>query len=220
MDKQPDYPTVINSLVLIQKKLVRIITCSPYRAHTEPLMYANKMLSVTNINMYLTGIFMYQCVNKETPELFLNFFCTNSDFHDHDTRHAADLYVPYGRLDIRKFSIIIHGANVWNSIKKCPICTRVQAAISQLFDWNVSLLISLYRVYELSPSLLRLCLLMNHVLHSIHVDLTYLFHLTLKALWKSSESINRLTMLKCTLLLTPVFLLITLVNEEVITYRV
>ena len=59
---------------------------------------------------------MYQCVNKETPELFLNFFCTNSDFHDHDTRHAADLYVPYGRLDIRKFSIIIHGANVWHSI--------------------------------------------------------------------------------------------------------
>ena len=111
-----DYPTVINSLVLIQKKLVRIITWSPYRAHTEPSMYANKMLSVTNINIYLTGIFMYHCVNKETPELFFNFFCTNSDFHDHDTRHAADLYVPYGRLDIRKFNIIIHGANVWNSI--------------------------------------------------------------------------------------------------------
>ena len=111
-----NYPTIINKLVLIQKKLVRIITCSPYRAHTEPLMYANKILSPTDINTYLTGTFMYQCIHKDAPELFLNFFSTNSDYHDHDTRHSEDLHVPYGRLDVRKFSIIIHGANVWNSL--------------------------------------------------------------------------------------------------------
>ena len=59
---------------------------------------------------------MYQCMHKEAPELFLNFFSTNSDFHDHATRHSEDLHVPYGRLDVRKFSIIIHGANVLNSL--------------------------------------------------------------------------------------------------------
>ena len=111
-----NYPTIINKLVLIQKKLVRIITCSPYRAHTEPLMYAYKILSSTDINTYLTGTFMYQCIHKDAPELFLNFFSTNSDYHDRDTRHSSDLHVPYGRLDVRKFSIIIHGANVWNSL--------------------------------------------------------------------------------------------------------
>ena len=93
-----NYPTVINRLVLIQKKLVRIITCCPYRAHTEPLIYTNKMLSVTNLNVYLTGIFTYQCINKEITELFLNFFCTNSDGHDHVPRHSADLYIPYRSL--------------------------------------------------------------------------------------------------------------------------
>ena len=107
---------VINKLVLIQKKLARIITCSPYRAHTEPLMYANKMLSVSDINRYLTGTFMYQCIHKEAPEMFLNVFHTNSNFHDHDTRHSEDLHVPYGRIDVRQFSIKIHGANLWNSI--------------------------------------------------------------------------------------------------------
>ena len=35
-----NYPTVLNKLLLVQKKLVRMITCSPFRAHTEPLMYA------------------------------------------------------------------------------------------------------------------------------------------------------------------------------------
>ena len=138
-----NYPTIINKLVLIQKKLVRIITCSPYRAHTEPLMYANKILSPTDINTYLTGTFMYQCIHKDAPELFLNCFSTNSDYHDHDARHSEDLHVPYGRLDVRKFSIIIHGANVWNSlpnqIKKCSVCTRIQANISQLSVWKISL---------------------------------------------------------------------------------
>ena len=103
-----NYPTVINKLVLIQRKLVRIITCSPYRAHTESLMYANKMLSVSDINIYLTGTFMYQCIHKEAPEMFLNLFHTNSDFHDHDTRHSEDLHVPYGRIDVRQFRIKIH----------------------------------------------------------------------------------------------------------------
>ena len=108
-----NYPTVINKLVLIQKKLARIITCSSYRAHTEPLIYANKMLSVSAINRYLTGTFMYQCIHKEAPEMFLKLFHTNSNFHDYDTRHSEDLHVPHGRIDVRKVSIEIY---TWSKI--------------------------------------------------------------------------------------------------------
>ena len=46
------YKTNSESIVRVQTKLVRIITCSPYRAHTEPLMAANNLLSVTDINVY------------------------------------------------------------------------------------------------------------------------------------------------------------------------
>ena len=31
------YQTNLNNAVIVQKKLIRIITCSPFRAHTEPL---------------------------------------------------------------------------------------------------------------------------------------------------------------------------------------
>ena len=34
------YPTNLGRMVLLQKRLVRIVTCSHYRAHTEPLMLA------------------------------------------------------------------------------------------------------------------------------------------------------------------------------------
>ena len=39
----------------------------PYRAHTEPLFYANKLLDVCDINLYTIGIFMYQFVNENLP---------------------------------------------------------------------------------------------------------------------------------------------------------
>ena len=36
------------------------MTCSPYRAHTKPLFYANKVLNVCGTNSYTIVIFMYQ----------------------------------------------------------------------------------------------------------------------------------------------------------------
>ena len=61
-------------LYLVQKKLIRIITCSPYRAHTEPLRIAYRILDVTDINTYIFGIFMYDCMNENVPNSFQFFF--------------------------------------------------------------------------------------------------------------------------------------------------
>ena len=111
-----NYPSCLERISLIQKKLVRIITCSPFRAHTEPLYFANKILNVSDINDYTNGIFMYECLYGNIPDIFRNYFQRNADVHDHNLRNANDLYVPYGRLDIRKFSIKIAGASLWNSL--------------------------------------------------------------------------------------------------------
>ena len=46
---------------------IRIITCSPYRAHTEPLFYANKILNIKDINFYVVSVFMYNCVSSPLP---------------------------------------------------------------------------------------------------------------------------------------------------------
>ena len=111
-----NYPSCLERIYLIQKKLIRIITCSPFRAHTGPLYFANKILNVYDINDYIIGSFMYECLYGTIPEIFRNYFQRNADVHDHNLRNANDLYVPYGRLDIRKFSIKIAGANLWNSL--------------------------------------------------------------------------------------------------------
>ena len=111
-----NYPTSLEKLYLVQKKVIRIVTCSPYRAHTEPLCIANRILNVADINDYMIGIFMYNYMDGNVPNAFQNFFHVNRNIHDYELRNADDIQVPYGRLDIRRFSIIIAGANLWNSL--------------------------------------------------------------------------------------------------------
>ena len=108
-----NYPTYMEKLVLVQKKLVRIITNTPFRAHSEPLLYANKMLTVTDINEYVVGMFMYQWVNGTLPQIFKSFYQYRRNCHEHGTRNVDDLHVLYGRLDIRRFSLKLYGAKLW-----------------------------------------------------------------------------------------------------------
>ena len=59
---------------------------------------------------------MYEYMHGNVTDIYNNFFQRNRDIHGLNIRNADDLHVPYGRLDIRKFSIKIAGANQWNSI--------------------------------------------------------------------------------------------------------
>ena len=111
-----NYQTTLERVFLVQKKLIRIITCSPYRAHTEPLFVANNILTVYDINHYVVGMFMYKCINEEMSDIFNQYFMRNCDIHEHNTRTIAELRVPYARLDMTKFSIRYNGAVVWNSL--------------------------------------------------------------------------------------------------------
>ena len=77
---------------------IRIITSSPYRAHTEPLCIANRILNVTDINTYIIGIFMYDCMNENVPNSF-HFFQIDRNIHDYDVRSADDIHVPHSRSD-------------------------------------------------------------------------------------------------------------------------
>ena len=106
------YSTNLEKINLLQK----IIPSSPYRAHTAPLLLANRLLSVTEINSYMVGIFMYNYIHGILPTTFSEYFERNRNVHQCNTRQADDLRVPFARLNVRIFSIKIHGAQVWNSL--------------------------------------------------------------------------------------------------------
>ena len=108
------YPPYPERKVLMQKRLVRVITCSHYRAHTEPLMLANRVVSLQYINLYIIGISMNNCVTQKLLHIFESYFQQNKDVHELNTRQANDFHVPFSRLQVQRFSIKIHGSEVWN----------------------------------------------------------------------------------------------------------
>ena len=118
-----NYSNNLEKLVFVQKKLVRIIRNSYFWAHSEPLLYANRLLTVTDINEYVVGMFMYRWVNKNLPQIFKNFYQYRRDRHKHNTRNVDDLHVLYGRLHIRRFSLKQYGAKLWNSFPSYIKCS-------------------------------------------------------------------------------------------------
>ena len=120
-----NHPTNLEKLVLVQKKLVRIIRNSPFRVHSDPLFYANKLLTVTDINEYVVGMFIYQWVDnkKKITQIYKNFCQYKRDCHEHNTRNVDDLHVLYRRLGIRRFSLKLYGAKLWNSFPSYIKCS-------------------------------------------------------------------------------------------------
>ena len=57
------YKTDVESVERVQKKLVRIIACLPYRAHTEFFMATNNLSSVTDINVVVYIWHLFLCTS-------------------------------------------------------------------------------------------------------------------------------------------------------------
>ena len=62
-----------NRLVKLQKRLVKIITCSKYNAHTDPLFKSTAILKVANILDLDALNFCYQCFHGKLPSYFYSF---------------------------------------------------------------------------------------------------------------------------------------------------
>ena len=108
--------TYLDPLIKIQKRLIRIISCSGFRDHTEPLFRKLKILNLFGIYKYLMSTFMYKFRYKELPSIFDSMFTINSTIHIYPTRRADDYRIPPWRLQIRKRSASIQAANIWNNL--------------------------------------------------------------------------------------------------------
>ena len=107
------YPTHIQPLFLLQKKVARIITNSPTRAHSQPLIIKHNMLTIFNIYKFQISCFVFSHINKLLPNPLSSFLRPNLEYHDYNTRHKHDLHHEFLRY---KFAIRSQGPHIWNSI--------------------------------------------------------------------------------------------------------
>ncbi len=108
------YPTHLHKLYILQKKFCRIATNSNQTEPSAPLFNQLNILSIFNINIYQTCIFIYKIVYMPVSLSMpcKDFFLINSDVHKYNTRHARDLHLPMRRTRLCQFSVRYKGAQL------------------------------------------------------------------------------------------------------------
>ena len=83
-----------SKLKTIQKKAVRIITCSKFNAHTDPLFKHMGLLKVEDIFMIAKIKFYFKYLNKVLPTNLQNLpLLLNMNIHPHNTRQSGNLFM-------------------------------------------------------------------------------------------------------------------------------
>lgn len=116
--------TNLESLFILQKKIIRTCTNSLWLEHTTPLFIALNKLKIRDLYTYQLAIHMYRIHHKLLPNDLPTFtFTIRSDIHRYNTRHASDLHIAPTDTKLAENTINTQGPIIWNimndNIKKC-----------------------------------------------------------------------------------------------------
>jgi len=97
----------LNSIVVLQKRVLRLITSQSYLAHTGPLFYRTKILKFRDVYRLHVGVDMFRRQGSNSVN-YLN--------HNYDTRGRGMPLPSFHRIAKCQRSITYQGPMVWNSI--------------------------------------------------------------------------------------------------------
>ena len=84
------------------------MTFKSYLEHTEPIFKELGILNIFQINDSLTAMFIFRYYYLENlPETFENYFVTNNQIHQHNTRNASKLHKASKRTNYAKCTLVI-----------------------------------------------------------------------------------------------------------------
>jgi hypothetical protein len=112
------YPTNLNRIILLLKRIIRIVSKEAFDAHTNPIFKALKILKFDNIYLLQLGKFMYLYQNKLLPQSFDNLFLRTNQVHKYDTCNSNLYHIPFCRTKIRQFSVTYQAPNFFNSLSQ------------------------------------------------------------------------------------------------------
>ena len=116
----------MDPLVKIQKRAVRLITGARKFDHTAPIFKEFKLLKINEIYVYSLQLILYKYHHKLLPNIFDDFFVSNSAIHHHNTRQAQLFHVP-----------ILKSKQAHSSIRKTGVLAYNH--YSRLLEMNMSI---------------------------------------------------------------------------------
>ena len=102
----------------LQKRVMRIITCSKYNAHSEPFFKELKLLKLEDIHKLQELKLYYKLLHRQLPSYFNCISVTTINaVHQHNARQSGNLYSDRVKHDFAKRCIrfsVIDTVNITN----------------------------------------------------------------------------------------------------------
>ena len=99
------------------KKIVRILSFSKRKAHTQVLFTGLKILHLGQIYTCKVMIFMYKCVQQLLPNVFLDIFCRSYEVHQYNTRYLDLFRESSFKTELLRRTIKYTRVRLYNSFK-------------------------------------------------------------------------------------------------------
>ena len=133
----------------LQKRIIRIITCSKYNAHTDPLFKRVNVLKINDVFKLNALKFYYTYTNNELPSYFCRFQLTRQGSgHPYDTRHGYLIRTTRTRINFVDHCLRNHLPSLMNST---PPSIMSKITTHSLHGFSINVKKSDY--FELSPKL-------------------------------------------------------------------
>jgi hypothetical protein len=108
--------TILDKLVKLQKRAIRLISKSDFRSHTNPLFVRLHLLKFTDLVVFQTVLFLYQIKTGLLPSVCTNLIQFSDQNRSHNTRQTHLFAIPNYRTGIREKCITIRGPKLWEEI--------------------------------------------------------------------------------------------------------
>ena len=114
------YPTTLDPLFKLQKKVIRVITFSSFDEKHSPLFKRLDIIKLNDITFLYISVFMYKYHHSILPPVFYNFFTKVKDIHKYNTRLSSksSYSLPKTRTNYAIYNIRFQGVKIWNSLNE------------------------------------------------------------------------------------------------------
>jgi hypothetical protein len=108
----------LNKLLTLQKRAVRLINCSFFRSHTNPIFIELRILKLPEIYKLSCLIFIYRYLANDLPSICRSLFLLRTYYSSatYYTRNNNQFVTPKYRTSVRGKCIAISGTAIWATI--------------------------------------------------------------------------------------------------------
>ena len=117
------YETHLSKLLILQRKIIRAISWSEYRAHAPPLFLRLGLLRITEFNEYHNVCVMFQVVNGLNTRL-CELVPIGYPQHTYNTRNTDHIFGKDIELTCTRLSVVYRGPRIWNELDDSLIKVR------------------------------------------------------------------------------------------------